>query len=64
MCGYCQSRLISEALSLFDQMIMDNCVSTIVTYNTLIDGLCKAERYQQASIFTKEMIQKGFKPNK
>jgi len=37
------------------------CSPTVVTYNILIDGLCKVERFAEASSFAKEMLEKGYK---
>jgi pentatricopeptide repeat protein len=44
-------------------MPSNGCSPTVITYNTLIDGLCKAEKYQEALSITREMVGKGFTPD-
>jgi pentatricopeptide repeat protein len=39
------------------------CSPPLVVYNTLINGLCKAERFCHAYSFVKEMLKRDWKPD-
>ena len=44
-------------------MVSKGCSPPLVVYNTLINGLCKAERFCHAYSFVKEMLKKDWKPD-
>ncbi|KAK1285439.1 Pentatricopeptide repeat-containing protein [Acorus calamus] len=44
-------------------MIGDGCLPNVVTYNVLINGLCKADSVDTAGLLCKEMLIRSFCPN-
>ncbi|KAG9454993.1 hypothetical protein H6P81_007897 [Aristolochia fimbriata] len=57
-------RRIWEANHLFRHMIFKGFTPDVVTYNCLIDGLCKTYRIGRAMELLDDMLQRGFNPNK
>ncbi|MCI28630.1 pentatricopeptide repeat-containing protein, partial [Trifolium medium] len=44
----CKRRKVDEAEELFDQIKKFGCVPSVVTFNVLINGLCKAHKLEEA----------------
>lgn len=55
--GFIRASKREEAVKIFSEMASKN-FSPIVTYNTLIDGLCKAGRFAEAYSLLKDMLEK------
>lgn len=58
--GFCRSGQCDKAMSLFSQMKRnyDCVVPDCVTYNTLVNGFCKAKRLVEARVLF-EAMKKG-----
>ncbi|QHO43235.1 Pentatricopeptide repeat-containing protein [Arachis hypogaea] len=57
--GLCKSKMVDEALNLFEEMRCKYLVPNTVTYNTLIDGLSKSKRISCALELLVEMYDRG-----
>ncbi|XLS58487.1 hypothetical protein HN51_008242 [Arachis hypogaea] len=55
----CKDGLLSEALSLFSEMITKGLQPDTITYNCLIHGLCTFSRWQEAASLLSKRKQKG-----
>ncbi|KAG4995685.1 hypothetical protein JHK82_026509 [Glycine max] len=40
--GYCKFERVGEAMNLLEDMFLKNLVPNIITYNSVVDGLCKS----------------------
>ncbi|KAB2621985.1 pentatricopeptide repeat-containing protein [Pyrus ussuriensis x Pyrus communis] len=63
-CGYELTSKLEDAILFFRGMCTKVCSPIVLSYNTLINGLCKAERFSNAYVFVREMLEKGWKPDK
>ncbi|OIT08026.1 putative pentatricopeptide repeat-containing protein, mitochondrial [Nicotiana attenuata] len=65
----CKDRMLDAAISLFEEMKQKGIPLDIVTYNSLIDGLCKFDglckegKVEDAEEVMRHMIEKGVEPN-
>ncbi|WOL18361.1 hypothetical protein Cni_G27156 [Canna indica] len=57
-------RRIWEANHMFRRMLFNGFAPDVVTYNCLIDGLCKTYRIERAHELLEEMLLKGCSPNR
>lgn len=48
ICEMCKRGMVAEAQELFNQMEKLGCEPSVVTFNTLINGLCKAKNLEKA----------------
>ncbi|GAU29661.1 hypothetical protein TSUD_53130 [Trifolium subterraneum] len=48
ICEMCKRGMIDEAQELFDRIRKLGCVPSVVTFNVLINGLCKAHKLKEA----------------
>ncbi|KAF0911918.1 hypothetical protein E2562_012742 [Oryza meyeriana var. granulata] len=56
-------RMGSEALRVFNEIKLRGYDVDVVTYTTVIDGLCKMARIDEARRIWNEMVDKGMEPN-
>ncbi|XP_024538389.1 pentatricopeptide repeat-containing protein At1g09900 [Selaginella moellendorffii] len=56
------TKVVDEAVALLSKM-RKKCVPTAVTYNSLVSGLCKAERASEAYDHLEEMVYSGCIPD-
>ncbi|KAM7493290.1 hypothetical protein LguiB_027899 [Lonicera macranthoides] len=61
--GYSKSKMIDEALRLFNDMSRKGLIPNIVTYNTIIGGLCDVGKPLDACVLVDEMQTHGQQPN-
>jgi pentatricopeptide repeat protein len=54
---------IKDALRVRDEMMNKGFNPTLMTYNALIQGLCKNGQGDDAEILMKEMVEKGITPD-
>lgn len=55
---------MSKAMKLFDSMVEECCTPDVVTYNTLINGICKEGNMEKALKLMDEMLERGLAPTK
>jgi pentatricopeptide repeat protein len=55
---------MSEAMKLFDSMVEEGCTPDVVTYNTLINELCKGGKMDKVLKLMDEMLERGLVPTK
>ncbi|KAK2369344.1 pentatricopeptide repeat-containing protein [Trifolium repens] len=48
ICEMCKRGMIDQSQELFDRMEKLGCVPSVVTFNALINGLCKADKLEEA----------------
>ncbi|KAG6493621.1 pentatricopeptide repeat-containing protein At1g77405-like [Zingiber officinale] len=63
-CRKAITRRIWEANHMFRRMLFNGFVPDVVTYNCLIDGLCKTYRIERAHELLDDMLVKGCSPNR
>ncbi|KAG0460079.1 hypothetical protein HPP92_023207 [Vanilla planifolia] len=63
-CNKAIRRRIWEANHMFRRMVFKGLVPDVVTYNCLIDGLCKTNRIGRARELFDDMLVKGCTPNR
>ena len=63
-CRKAVRRRIWEANRMFRRMIFRGLAPDVVTYNCLIDGLCKTYRIERAVELYDDMCQRGISPNR
>ena len=51
----CKDRLVTEALNLLYEMMSKGIQPNVVTYNSLIQGLCNFGRWREADTLLNEM---------
>lgn len=61
--GWCRLRRVAKAHKLFDQMVGDRILPSVVSYTTLIDGYCRAGSLEDALKLLGTMKEKGCQPN-
>jgi pentatricopeptide repeat protein len=62
--GFCEDeRDPSAAFAVLDDMQKCGCKPVAVTYNTLVAGLCKSGRWQDANELVEDMPRRGCTPN-
>ncbi|KAL9269020.1 Pentatricopeptide repeat-containing protein [Drosera capensis] len=61
--GFCKEKRMSEARSLFDEMVDRKLVPSQVTYNTLIDGYCKVGDLEKAFAMRERMKSENVAPS-
>ncbi|CAI0377193.1 unnamed protein product [Linum tenue] len=57
--GFCKNTLVDEGFRFYNQMVESKCDPDVVTYNTLMDGLCRVGKVQTAHNVMKGMNKKG-----
>ncbi|KAK2973887.1 hypothetical protein RJ640_013941 [Escallonia rubra] len=60
MNGLCQQGLLDEAKELLVKMEENRCIPNDFTYNTIVKGFLKRERYREATTLLDEMLARGF----
>ena len=50
---------LSKACALFHEMMQQGVVPDVVTYSSIIDGLCKARALDEAEVVLRQMIDSG-----
>ena len=60
---YRKNKRVDEAMSLFKEMLCRNLTLNTVTYNSLIDGLCKSGRISYVQEFLDQMHASGHHPD-
>ncbi|KAL5212591.1 hypothetical protein ABZP36_023438 [Zizania latifolia] len=58
----CKNGMVPEARNLFDELERDFKPS-LLTYNSLISGLCENEELQEAGRVWGDMVERGYQPN-
>ena len=63
--GFCKNSMVDEGFRFFREMESFNCDADVVTYNTLVDGLCRAGKVRIARNLVNGMGKKceGLNPN-
>ncbi len=54
---------IRRARRVFDEMVAEGVLPSVVTYNALIQVLCKKDSVENAVLVFEEMVKKGYVPN-
>ena len=57
--GVCKDKLVSEACDLYCVMAVKEISADVVTYNSLIYGLCIVGKLKEATSFLNEMVLKA-----
>ncbi|XP_010312104.1 pentatricopeptide repeat-containing protein At3g60050-like isoform X2 [Solanum lycopersicum] len=61
--GYVVAGELDKAQELFTDMIVNGQLPNVFTYNSMIRGLCMAEKFDEACMMVKEMELRGCNPN-
>ncbi|RYR06330.1 hypothetical protein Ahy_B06g086078 isoform C [Arachis hypogaea] len=61
--GYAKHSGIEESLSLYERMIMNGIIPDVVTCNSIICGLCRHGKLNEAAVLLREMYTMGLDPN-
>ncbi|KAM1654373.1 hypothetical protein EV2_006931 [Malus domestica] len=61
--SYSKRQGLEEALSLFEEMVMNAIYPDVVAYSSIINGICKYGRLSEAKVLLREMEEMGVDPN-
>ncbi|KAA8533940.1 hypothetical protein F0562_031457 [Nyssa sinensis] len=57
--GFCMNSMVDEGFRFFKEMSRCKCEPDVITYNTLVDGLCRAGKVKVAHNVMKGMLKKS-----